>query len=270
MEKDKEGYTTKDYLDALANRVDIIENEIGKIKTDIYAIDERAHNTDEEIARLDADIDAIYSGTLADDSDNETEGDSPKVGGTESEEEEEQIELNQIEWENCLIQNSKQIEKAFSYIEPLKELNKKEYLKQYKKIIEDYNYFDKPETIYDVYTKEQIDIICRCIETEAYGAYFDGKVNVACVILNRVESDKFPSDPISVIKESNQFAYGRTNISEDTLLALEYAFMIEDTTNGCIAFRSDSSPNKWGNLIYKFTDNVGHSFYYTEERSNDN
>ena len=39
---------------------------------------------------------------------------------------EEQIELNQIELENCLIQNSKQIEKAFSYIEPLKELNKKE------------------------------------------------------------------------------------------------------------------------------------------------
>lgn len=90
MEKDKEGYTTKDYLEALANRVDIIENEIGKLKIDINAIEERAHNTDDEIARLDADIDAIYSGSLADDdSDNETEGDSPKVGGTESEEEEE-------------------------------------------------------------------------------------------------------------------------------------------------------------------------------------
>lgn len=98
MEKDKEGYTTKDYLDALANRVDIIENEIGKLKTDIYAIEERAHNTDDEIARLDADIDAIYSGTLADDEeDNETEAEDEeepedeilKVGGTESEEEEE-------------------------------------------------------------------------------------------------------------------------------------------------------------------------------------
>lgn len=88
--KDKEGYTTKDYLDALANRLDIVENAIGEIKTYLYAIDERANKTDEEIARLDADIDAIYSGTLDDDdSDNETEGDSPKVGGTDSEEEEE-------------------------------------------------------------------------------------------------------------------------------------------------------------------------------------
>lgn len=88
--KDKEGYTTKDYLDALANRLDIVENAIGEIKTYLYAIDERAHATDEEIARLDADIDAIYSGALADDdSDNETEGDSTNVGGTESEEEEE-------------------------------------------------------------------------------------------------------------------------------------------------------------------------------------
>ena len=96
MEKDKEGYTTKDYLDALANRVDIIENAIGEIKTDLYAIDERAKKTDDEIARLDADIDAIYSGSLADDdSDNETEWDSHKVGGTDSEEEEEE---DQKEW----------------------------------------------------------------------------------------------------------------------------------------------------------------------------
>lgn len=89
MEKDKEGYTTKDYLDALANRVDIIENEIGKLKTDIYAMNERAHQTDDEIARLDADIDAIYSGALADDEEEDKENEAHKVGGTDSEEEEE-------------------------------------------------------------------------------------------------------------------------------------------------------------------------------------
>lgn len=90
IEKDKEGYTTKDYLDALANRVDIIENEIGKLKTDIYAMNERAHQTDDEIARLDADIDAIYSGTLADDEEEDKEKEIHKVGGTDSEEEEEE------------------------------------------------------------------------------------------------------------------------------------------------------------------------------------
>ena len=98
MEKDKEGYTTKDYLDALANRLDIVENEIGKLKTDIYAIDERAHNTDEEIARLDADIDAIYSGTLADDEEEDKENEVHKVGGTDSEEEEEEEDP---EWWLC-------------------------------------------------------------------------------------------------------------------------------------------------------------------------
>ena len=97
-DKDKEGYTTKDYLDALANRLDIVENEIGKIKTDIYAIDERAHNTDEEIARLDADIDAIYSGTLADDEEEDKENEVHKVGGTDSEEEEEEEDP---EWWLC-------------------------------------------------------------------------------------------------------------------------------------------------------------------------
>lgn len=85
--KDKEGYTTKDYLDALANRVDIVENAIGEIKTYLYAIDERANKTDEEIARLDADIDAIYSGTL-DDEEEDKETEYHKVGGTDSEEEE--------------------------------------------------------------------------------------------------------------------------------------------------------------------------------------
>ena len=97
-DKDKEGYTTKDYLDALANRVDIIENEIGKLKTDIYAIDERAHATDEEIARLDADIDAIYSGTLADDEEEDKENEAYKVGGTDSEEEKEEEDP---EWWLC-------------------------------------------------------------------------------------------------------------------------------------------------------------------------
>lgn len=93
MLKDKhEEYTLKDVVDALNNRVDIIENEIGNIKTDIYAIQEQAHGTEQEIARLDSDIDTIYSGALTKDSPEAEDAEEPeeeilKVGGTESEEE---------------------------------------------------------------------------------------------------------------------------------------------------------------------------------------
>lgn len=118
MLKDKhEEYTLKDVVDALNNRVDIIENEIGNIKTDIYAIQEQAHATEQEIARLDSDIDTIYSGALTKDSpeaddeedtekdtnndddakykfgivEGDDEGEILKVGGTESEDEEETV-----------------------------------------------------------------------------------------------------------------------------------------------------------------------------------
>ena len=40
----------------------------------------------------------------------------------------------------------------------------------------------------------------------------------------------------------------------------EYAYY-EDTTNGCIAFRSDCSPNEWNSWTKQFTDESGHTFY---------
>lgn len=187
------------------------------------------------------------------------------------EEQEQLIDSLENELNQSFIDNKKTIKRELSYIEPLKYLDKKEYLKQYKKILSQYkNIYDDTERIEDIYSQKQIEIMWRCIETETYGADIDSKTNVASVILNRVEHEVFPTDPIEVITKPNQFAYGRTKISEDTKIALEYAFMVEDTTDGCIAFRSDSSPKTWGKWKYKFTDNVGHNFYYIEERSNDN
>lgn len=40
-----------------------------------------------------------------------------------------------------------------------------------------------------------------------------------------------------------------------------YVYEIEDTTDGCIAFRSDKSPYTWYEWIYSFTDSCGHHFY---------
>lgn len=162
------------------------------------------------------------------------------------------------------ITNNKELEvlRVQSIIEPLKEIDKRAWFILYKSIQEEYDdYLDSPESIYDYFTDEQIVMMQKCIETETYQCSFEAKVNVACVILNRVEHDEYPTDPVEIITSKNQFAYSRNNITEDTILALEYAFMIEDTTNGCIAFRSDCSPDTWYGWTKQFTDDSGHTFY---------
>ena len=155
-----------------------------------------------------------------------------------------------------------EVTKLQNLIEPIRETDKKLWFTLYKEIEEEYSdYFGKADNVYDCFTEEQINMMWKCIETETYQCNFNSKVNVACVILNRIESEHFPLDPIDIITSPNQFAYGRNIITEDTKLALEYAFSIEDTTDGCIAFRSDCSPNEWNGWAKQFTDESGHTFY---------
>lgn len=150
------------------------------------------------------------------------------------------------------------VDELLEYIEPLKEYDKELYMKKYNEIKNKYGFIK--EEIYDKYSEEQIYIMCRCIETETYQCPIDAKINVANVILNRVKDEKFPSDPKTVITAPNQFAYHRTVISENTYLALEYAYLHEDTTNNAIAFRSDINPDSWGGWSKCHYDGY-HTFY---------
>lgn len=139
--------------------------------------------------------------------------------------------------------------------------DKKEWFLAYKNLINEYSeWVDPPESIYDVYSKEDIYLMQRCIETEVFQADFMSKVNVASVILNRLESGEFSSEVNKVIVKG-QFAFGRKNISEDTILALEYAYMIGDTTNGATFFHSNKKTARFSGANYIFTDDAGHHFY---------
>lgn len=178
-----------------------------------------------------------------------------------------EFEIEQIEFQSISDNEKTNIEieqyciASFSAIESLKEYDKKEYIIQYHNLENIYGeYFGYCDKLEDCYSDEQIQIMWKCIETEAYDCPFDAKVNVANVILNRVEHDLFPPDPIEIITAENQFVYGRNNITDDTKLALQYAFEIEDTTNGCIGFRSDKNPPIWNGWEYCFTDGK-HYFY---------
>lgn len=139
--------------------------------------------------------------------------------------------------------------------------NKKEWFLAYKNLINEYSeWVDPPESIYDVYSKEDIYLMQRCIETETFEQDFLPKVNVSNVILNRLESGEFASEVNKVVVKG-QFAFGRRDISEDTVLALEYAYMIGDTTNGATFFHSNKKTARFSGANYIFTDDAGHHFY---------
>lgn len=141
--------------------------------------------------------------------------------------------------------------------------DKKGWYLSYKDLIDSYSdVLDSPETVYDYYTEDEIYLIQRCVETECHGGDFDSKCNVASVIFNRANNSEFGDSVIDVITAENQFAYKRKKITEDTKLAVEYAFAIEDTTDGCIAFHSNEKRDKFNNWDYAFTDSIGHNFYY--------
>lgn len=146
--------------------------------------------------------------------------------------------------------------------------NNKEWFLAYKDIVYRYSkWFDPPETVFDVFTEDEIKLICRAVETECYGQDFDSKTHVASVIFNRIEQGgEFGSSVKEVITKENQFAYWREEITEETILSVMYVYEIEDTTNGCIAFRSGEKPERWYTTetnywVRQFIDNAGHGLY---------
>lgn len=139
----------------------------------------------------------------------------------------------------------------------------KEYFIAYKEIVDKYSYIiDPPETIYDCFTEDELNMFFRVVQAEIGDEYsFDQKCNVASVILNRIDHYKF-SDKMFEILTPDQFEtinnkrYKNVKISEDAVLACEYVFVFGDTTNGALFFDSNNT------LKYNFLFNDGtHNFY---------
>lgn len=137
-----------------------------------------------------------------------------------------------------------------------------EWFVAYKAIIEEYSeWLDPPLSVYDMFTEEEIRYMLKCIETEVHGKDFNSKCNVASVILNRIDKSKGATDAVAIVTAPNQFAYGRDEIEESTILALEYTVMCGRTTYEALWFRSDVKLDAWRGNIYLFTDKAGHHFY---------
>jgi tRNA pseudouridine-54 N-methylase len=118
----------------------------------------------------------------------------------------------------------------------------------------------------DVYTKDEIQLICQVVETEMYTCDTQEKSYVASVVFNMIDDpeQRFGKSVKAVIKAKNRFYYSRKKISKTTRKAVEKAFE-ENTAPGCYAFHCMRKKKKFAGFTYRFTDKYGVHYYGEEE-----
>lgn len=152
-------------------------------------------------------------------------------------------------------------------IDNLDKSNLKQWFIDYKQIQQEFsNSLDPDETIHDIVSNNEFEFACSIIEAESGICDWNGKLNVACVLVNRYNSPNFPNTFAKIIKEKSQFttysngAYKKVRVSDDSRLALEFAYQIGDVTNGATYFHSGKSKWHKNNLNFIFEDSW-HKFY---------
>ncbi len=94
-------------------------------------------------------------------------------------------------------------------------------------------------------------LLARLVYGEARGEPYKGQVAVAAVVLNRMESSKFPNSMSGVIYQSGAFSVvddGQINLSPDetAIKAARDAMNGWDPTNGCLYYYNPAkTTNKW-------------------------
>ncbi len=119
--------------------------------------------------------------------------------------------------------------------------------------------------ISNTYSVEEIDALERLVQCEAAGEDADGRMLVAQVVLNRVDTGIWGDDIISVIESPGQFrpvdngAVKVTTVDTVTKDAVISALVGEDSSQGAIYFQK-SAAKVWGDKEYLFRYG-SHSFY---------
>ena len=123
---------------------------------------------------------------------------------------------------------------------------------------------------------EELEVLQRIVEAEAGSEDGDGRLLVANVVLNRMNSEAFPDTVTEVVfqqsKGVTQFspvASGRfytVEISEETVAAVERALAGEDISQGALYFasrkRASSSKMRWFDTKLTFLfEHGGHEFF---------
>ncbi len=124
--------------------------------------------------------------------------------------------------------------------------------------------------------EEDMEALLRIVEAEAGSEDEDGRLLVANVVLNRVDSERFPETVTEVVFQRengvNQFSpvangrYYTVEVSDVTVAAVGRALMGENISEGALFFAArkyaDSDKMKWfdENLTFLFS-HGGHEFF---------
>ena len=172
-----------------------------------------------------------------------------------------------IKTKETLKNASKKKKNKKKYKNIISKVNSKKFSKNFNKskIICDRKIISKIVTVYDEFTKDEIMLMWRVIQTEAgRDGDLESKSHIASVILNQWKNPRFKEKTITkMIKYPNRFAYSESprKINETTKKALEIAFA-GDTAQGAIAFHAGRKTKTFcRSFNYIFTDKVGHHFY---------
>ncbi|MFA9463356.1 MAG: cell wall hydrolase [Velocimicrobium sp.] len=121
-------------------------------------------------------------------------------------------------------------------------------------------------------SKADTEILLRIVEAEATGEDIEGKMLVANVILNRVNSKKFPDTIEKVVFAKRQFSpirdgrYYKVSITKDTKEAVSRVLNGEDQSSGAVYFMSRKKASaknvSWfDNHLTKVTKHGTHEFF---------
>ena len=125
-------------------------------------------------------------------------------------------------------------------------------------------------------SEEDYEALLKIVQAEAGNEDEEGKMLVAGVVLNRVQSDKFPDTVVQVVMQQEegvyQFSpvangsYFKAKATQDTIDAVERVLCGEDITQGALYFAArkyaDPEKMKWFDCaLVRLFEHGGHEFF---------
>ncbi len=131
-------------------------------------------------------------------------------------------------------------------------------------------YINNPSLVINL-TNDELLLFQKLVECEAGGEDMVGKILVANVVINRVNSGKFPNTVSGVINSPRQFSpvstgiiYGK-NPSSETIEAVNRALSGEDYSNGATYFiyrrGCSAGTASWFDTLNKVVEHGNHEFF---------